>query len=196
MGKRRSMLLAVLLVMVMVIATAIPVAAATTATVTVTAVPAYISIATNSSWTINGIDGAGGAGSGLILTSTTYYANYQGNTTAPSATVAANECYVGVTNDSTIDINVAADMANFTGGDAMTNGSGTAGANAFAAWVQVEGGSWGSKVQMDATGSGTFWTTSTPGDDKGIVFQVDTQTGDWASAASQSSTITLTATAS
>jgi hypothetical protein len=196
MSKKRSILLAVLLVMVMVIATAIPVAAATTATVTVTAVPAYISISTNSSWTINGIVGAGGAGSGKILTSTTYYSNYQGDTTAPSSTVAANECYVGLTNASNININVKADMANFTGGDAMTNGTGTAGANAFAAWVSEEGSAWSGKVQMDTTGSGTFWTSPSAGDDIGLVFQVNTQTGDWASATSQSSTITLTATAS
>lgn len=202
MSKKRSILLAVLLVMVMVIATAIPVAADTTATVTVTAVPAFVSITTNATgggaWTINGIVGINGTGTGVLLPNTTYYANYQDNSTWPSSTVATNECYIGLGNTSTVNINIAANMADFTGGAApMTNGAGTAGANAFAAWISEEGSAWpGDKVVLTTSTGSTFWTSGSAGDDIGLVVEFATQTGDWTDATSQSSTIVLTATAS
>jgi len=170
--------------------------AAPTTTVNVTAVPSFISISIdNSDWTINGING-----SGVLDKDTTYYSKASGSETATfSDPVTDAECWNAITNTSGIDIDLKADMADFGGGTVpMTNGHGTAGANAFAAWV-CEGGSvadWSTdKVVMDTTGSGTFWTSSTPGADIKVAFGVQTQTGDWTDAASQTTQITLTATA-
>ena len=170
--------------------------AAPTATVNVTAVPSFISISISpTDWTMNGING-----SGVLDIDTTYYSKASGSETLTfSDPVTDAECYHAVTNTSGIDVNLKADMANFANGIApMTNGGGTAGANAFAAWV-CEGGSaadWSTdKVVMETTGSGTFWASSTPGADIEVAFGVQTQTSAWTDATSQASTITLTATA-
>jgi hypothetical protein len=193
MSKKRSILLAVLLVMVMVIATAIPVAAATTATVTVTAVPAYVTISTdNTTWAIDGL-----TGDSRILTDTAYYSNPLGDTTSPSATVLDTECYNTITNGSNININVAASMIDFSGGDTMTNSGTTSnGATTFAAYVCESGAAYSSKVNMLTSGTGAFWTSSSAGDDIKVVFEVETRSDPWDSASTMTSTITLTATAS
>ena len=166
--------------------------AALTATVNVTAVPSFISISIdNPDWTINGINGGG-----VLDIDTVYYSQKTlAETTIFGEPVSAANCQNTVTNTSGIDITLKADMANFGGGTVpMTNGSGTAGANAFAAWVCESGVNWSTEmVVMETTGSGIFWTSSTPGDNIEVAFGVQTQTGAWTDGDSQSSTITLTA---
>jgi len=171
--------------------------AAPTATVTVTAVPSFISISISpTTWTMNNVDGDG---TGVLDINTTYYSNTVLDTTAFSDPVTDAECWHAVTNTSGINITLKADMANFANGTVpMTNGSGTAGANAFAAWVCEGDGvaDWPTDmVIMKTTLSDVFWSSSTPGDDIEVAFAVQTQTVAWTDATSQSSTITLTATA-
>ena len=133
--------------------------AAETATVTVTAVPSYIDISIdNSSWTLNGING-----SGVLAINTTYYSKASGDETVTfSDPVTDAECWNTVTNSSSINVTLKADMSNFANGSApMTNGAGTAGANAFAAWVCASGDDWSTdKKIMKTTGSDIFWTSS------------------------------------
>jgi hypothetical protein len=184
-----SVIVAVVLLMIPV---SVALAAEDTAQVTVTAVPSYVSISINpGSWTINGI-----SGSGVLEIDTIYYSKDSGSeTTAFGDPVVAGNCEHAITNDSTVNITLKADMSNFTGGDAMTNGGGSNGASAFAAWVCESGANWSSdQVVMNTSGSSVFWTSSSAGDDISVAFAVETQTGAWSSGDSMSSTITLTAT--
>lgn len=191
----KRLVISFIVAMALVIIPVSGVLALTTAEVTVTAVPSYVGITIdNTAWTLNGI-----SGSGLLAINTTYYSKASGaETTTFSDPVTDAECWHTVTNDSSVNITLKADMSNFTGGtDPMTNGNGTAGANAFAAWVCESGVNWSTeKVVMNTTGSGTFWTSTTAGDDIKVGFGVQTQTGDWTGGGSQTSTITLTGAAS
>jgi hypothetical protein len=190
----KRLVIAILLAVALLVIPVSVALAATTADVTVYATPSYVSISiAPTSWTINDVAGGGG----LLDINTTYYSNDLGDTTAFSDPVTDAECHHALTNDSTVNINLKADMTDFTGGtDPMTNGNGTAGANAFAAWVCESGANWSAKVIMDTSGSTVFWTSSSAGDDIEVAFAVQTQTGDWTGGGQQTSTITLTATSS
>jgi len=177
-----------------IIPVSVALAADDTATVTVTAVPSYVSITIlPTSWTLNNVDGDG---TGVLEIDTIYYSNTVGDTTIFSDPVTIAEAWHALTNDSTVDITLKADMANFAGGDAMTNaGDGFNAANVYAAWVCASGVNWSAETQiMKITGSTVFWTSSSPGDDIDVAFAVETQSGAWGSGDSMSSSITLTAT--
>jgi hypothetical protein len=171
---------------------AVPVSAATSNTITITGTAAFVTITTNNStWTINGL-----TGSGYMNTSTTYYSNPAGDTIAPASTVLQASCYFDTTNGGNIPIDLTVNVPNFTSGDAMTNGSGTPGANAFAAfgYFQGETGFPGSKVTLAATGSGVLISNLAAAGNKYWGIMIQTQTGAWASAVAETSSCTIAAT--
>ena len=131
--------------------------AATSDTVTVTAVPSYVGISNApNTWTINGI-----TGSGVIATSTTYYSNPLGDTTAPAATVADADCRFTVTNSSTIPITLTVNFGNFSGGNAMTNSDlGTAGATTFGAYAWASGVTYATGKVIAKTAASSAMKTS------------------------------------
>ena len=190
----KRLLISVVLALALLLIPVSGVFAATTATVTVTAVPSYIAITIdNTAWTLNGI-----GGSGVLAIDTLYYSKASGDETVTFGDpVLAASAWHTVTNTSTVNITLKADMAHFTGGtNPMQNGDGTKGANAFAAWVSEADGvaNWSTdKKVMKTTGSDVFWTSSSPGDDPKVAFGVNTQTGAWTGGGSQTSSITLTA---
>ena len=164
--------------------------AATSQNVTVTGTPSFIAITnTPGTWTING--------SGFMLPNTTYYSNPLGETTLPSDPVVDGECRFTVTNaSSTVPLDLTVNFGHFTGGDAMQNSnSGNSGANAFGAYSYCSGMTYSSgKVIAKTTGSGlmkTNWTSSTL--KWGLT--IKTQSGDWTTGATQTATVTITATA-
>lgn len=168
--------------------------AATSQNVTVTATPSFISITnTPNTWNIGNV---GSATDALIATSTTYYSNPGGATTPPSGTVLDGECRFAVTNTSTVATNIVVNFPDHTGGSASTNGSGTAGANAFAAFGYVSGELFSAKVTLLATGSGNLISSLAAGTGFKWGMQYDSQTGDWTSGDQMSSTVVMTATAS
>ena len=191
---KRRILVGILMAVVLVSMLAIPVYALDYQNVTVTATPAYMCIVIdNLTWTINGI-----VGEGVIDTSTTYYSNPLGDTTPPSAEVAAGECYFSLTNTSTIDITLTVDMENFTGGDAnMTNGeTGSAGATSYGAYSWYSGCTYADDKQIvkkNATGSEVLWTSATPGEDTKLGITISTQTDAWGGGGSSTSTMKVTA---
>ena len=165
--------------------------AATTQNVTLTATPAFIAISNSpADWTINGI-----TGNSVIEPSTTYYTNPLGDTTVPTATVVDGECRFTVTNTSTVATNIVVNFPNHSGGDASTNGSGTAGANAFAAFGYVSGVALSSKVTLAASGSGNLISNLGATTDFKWGIQYDSQTGAWTSGTNMTSTVDMTATA-
>ena len=159
-------------------------------TVVVTATPAYVSISNDVDWVINDVDLNTGK---TIVPSTTYYSNPLGDTTAPQTTVDDTDCLFTVTNTSTVATNIVVNFPNHSGGDTSTNGSGTAGANAFAAFGYVSGVAFSSKVTLLASGSGNLISAlgATTNFKWGI--QYDSQTGAWGSGDAMSSTVTITA---
>lgn len=194
--KRLRLLIPIILAIVAIIAMAVPLQAATYQDVTVTATPEYISISNGqSTWTLNGI-----TGTSVIDVDTVYYANAQGDDQVPTATVAADEGYFPITNDSTVNITLTVDMENFTGGDAnMTNSeTGANGATSYGAYSWYEGMTYSSKVivKTNGTGSDTLWTSSSPGDNIDLGAEVETQTNAWTGGNSSTSTLKITAAAS
>lgn len=149
----KRLLISVILVIALLVLPVSGVLAATSAEVTVTATPSYIAI-TNLpiDWTINGI-----TGNGLISENTTYYANTTNktsDTTAPSGTVVDDDCRFEVTNSSSVNITLTVNFANFTGGDAMTNGNtGSANATAFGAYSYYKDMTYSNKVIAKNTDS-------------------------------------------
>ena len=187
----KRLIISVILAMVLLVLPAGGVFAASTATVNVTATPSMIEISINNpDWTINGI-----SGTGLLDVDTFYYSQAsQSETTIFGEPVSAANCRNLVTNSSTVDITLKADMANFSSGDAMTNaGDGANAANVYAAFVQAAGSNWSTAQIMETTGSTVFWTSSSPGEDIEVAFGVETQTGAWGSGTSMTSSILLTA---
>lgn len=191
---KRKILVGILIaLMITTILPALPIHAATYVDITVTATPAYVTITTsNTTWTINDIVNAG-----VIDPDTIYYSNPVGDTTSPSATVAANEGYFGIENDSSVNINIVADMEDFSGGDAnMANSeTGSNGATDYGAYSYYEGMTYSGKVvvKTNATGSDTLWTSSSPGDDIDIGIEIETQSNAWAGSSSSTSTLKVSA---
>jgi hypothetical protein len=194
----KRILVGVLLGLVLILSAATPVFAASSQDVTVTAAPLYLSITnTPSTWTINGIHG-----SGLIEPDTIYYADGgsdANDTTAPSATVEAGECYFEVTNGTgatTCDLTVT--CGSFTGGGAdMTNsGDGSNGATTYGMYCWYEGMTYSNKVIVKTSGSAEMYSTGLAADASlkwGV--EIETRTDDWSSGTSSTATLTITATA-
>lgn len=194
-----SVLLAVMLVISVVGLTAIPALAATTATITVTATPSFIAIAiAQNTWTINGIDG-----SGKIAINTTYYSNgtgASGDVTAPNNPVVDGDCYFEIANTSTVATDMTANMSDFAGGDAMTNintGYANNGANQYGASTYTTGAAWpAGAVILKSSASAAL--KASVGATTNVFFgiAIKTQSGAWASGTNETSTVTVTATAS
>ena len=190
-------LISVLMALVLVIAPAIGANAASTATVTVTAVPSFLDISVApTTWTINGIDG-----NGTIATNTVYYANpagSSGDVTAPNATIVDGDCQFTATNSSTVPVNIAINMSDFSGGNAMTNngtGYSTNGATTYGASVYVSGLAWpGGAVTAAASSSSNSITSLAASGTKKFGVAIKTRTDAWTAGTSLTSTITLTAT--
>lgn len=178
---------------------AVPTFAATTATITVTATPAFIGISiAQSTWTINGIDG-----SGKIAPATTYYSNGTGATgdvTAPNNPVIDGDCYFEVTNTSTVATDMTGNMSDFTGGDAMTNintGYTNNGANAYGASTYTTGAAWpAGAVILKSSASSAIKSSVAASTPLFFGIAIKTQSGAWASGTGETSTVTVTATAS
>jgi len=192
MRKKLLRILPVVIALVAIFAFSVPAMAATTATVTVTAQPAFIAISiVQNTWTINGI-----VNDGYIEPDTVYYSNPQGDTTALTATVAANEGYFDVTNTSSVDIDLTVDMGNFTGGtDNMTNSDlGSNDTTKYGAYSYYEGCTYADdKVIVQTTASDVLWTSSSPGDDIDLGVVLETQSNAWTAGDSSTATITITA---
>lgn len=187
----KRLLVILLLVAVLVLIPVSGAFAATSQTVTVTAVPSFISISNApTTWTINGI-----TGSGVIATSTTYYTNPLGDTTAPSATVVDGECRFTITNTSTVATDITVNFADFSGGDAMTNsGTGSAGASTFGAYGYYSGMTFSNKVVAKSSGSSALMSNLSATTNLKWGLQVSTRTSDWTSGSTQTATVTVTAT--
>ena len=173
---------------------AVPIAGALAATdtVTVTATPSYLGISNApNTWTLNGI-----TGNSVIESATTYYSNPGGDTTPPSATVAAGECRFTITNTSSVPTYVVIDIADFTGGsDPMTNSNaGTNGAGVFGAFSWYEGMTYSSKVIAQKTGSDNLTDNLAAGDPLKWGMEILTQSDAWAGGTSSTATITITVT--
>ena len=188
----KRLLIAVALAAVLVILPASGLFAATSANVTVTAVPSFIAISNApTTWTINGI-----TGDGVIATETTYYSNPQGDTAAPSSTVAENECRFTITNTSTVATDITVNFGDFSGGDTMTNGNdGSAGTTAFGAYGYYEGMTYSSKVVSKATNSAALKSSLAATTDQKWGMEIATRTDAWTSGDTLTATITVTATA-
>lgn len=168
----------------------------TTQDVTVTATPTYISISNDiSTWTVNGL-----TGDSKIDTSTTYFSNPQGDTTALSNPVVDNECRFNVTNDGSVAEDIAITWSHFTGGDAMQNaesaGSCTEGANSFCGYGYYSGLADPTSGHVVAKVSGGLDLISNLASSASKKWgaELQTQTGAWSSGSAMTATITLTAT--
>lgn len=197
----RKALIAILLSLTLALVPAAGVLAATSQDVTVTATPLYLSI-TNSpnTWTINGL--GGGTESGKIQPNITYYSNPVtdgDDTTPPSATVNATECYFTVSNASgaeTCDLTVI--WSDFTGGDAnMANSdNGSNGATYYGAYCWYEGMTYSNKVVVKSSGSDKMYTVGlAAGNDLDWGVEILTRTDEWTGNSASTSTLTITATA-
>ncbi len=193
----KRIILSLTLALVLLLVPASGAFAATSQTVTVTAIPSFISIANSpDNWTVNGIDG-----NSRIATSTTYYANptgSSGDVTAPQSTVVDGDCYFTITNTSTVTTNITANWSDFTGGDAMTNSNtGSATATSFGAYVWISGMTYATgKVIAKSSGSDALKSGLAASTNLLWGATISTRTNAWTSGSTQTSTITLTATAS
>ena len=175
----------------------VPIAGALAAqdTVEVTATPSFVGISNSpDTWTLNGI-----SGDNIISANTTYYANPQGDTTAPSTTVATNECYFTITNTSSDNINVTIDINDFAGGsDPMTNSNdGSNGPTSFGAYTWYEGMTYANKViaKTTTTGSDILYSSLDANNDLKWGMEITTQQNAWTGGTSSTATITITVTA-
>lgn len=201
--KRKLIAILLMASVISALVIASPAMAATAQNVTVTAAPAYIAITMVGNgggspavaWTLNGF--ATVPGDSLIDPSTSYYANPLGDTTAPANPVVLGGCGWTVTDTSSVTIKLYVYMTDFTGGGAnMTNGTGTAGVSAYAAWCyKVADAFPAAKLIIPATqGATALFTGSTPGDgDISWGAMLTTQSGDWSSGSSSTATLTIKA---
>lgn len=193
---KRRLFIGLLLSIAIVFVMGVPLLAATSEDSTVTATPAYIEI-TNSpnTWVLNGI-----TGDSKIDTSTTYYANPLGDTTAPGATVVNGECRFTLTNsvNSTVAVDLDVNLSDFTGGDAnMTNSNlGSNGATSFGAYSWYSGMTYSLKVIMKSSASDEFYTNLATNTSIKWGAEVLTQTDAWTGGTSSTATMTITATKS
>ncbi len=179
-------LVGLLLAFILFFIPATGVMAATSVTVYVNATPAFISMTISPTyWTVNA------TGSGSIQISSTYYSRSANEMTAPSATVADGECLFALTNTSTVVSDITVNWSHFTGGDAMQNGDGTAGANAFGGFSYWSGKLFANKVIAKTAASAIAYNSLAAGVNTKFGLQLDTQTSAWTSGASTNSTGTV-----
>lgn len=188
--RRLKWLILIVLALALMFSVPLVALADTSAEVTVTAVPTYVSI-TNSpnAWTINGL-----TGDGKIDKATTYYSNPGGDEVAPSATVVDGECRFTVNSTSSVNINLTINFANFTGGDAMTNGnSGAGGVGTFGAKSYFSGTAWeGDAVIAQNSGSDVAYANMSAGEIMwGLMVAV--QTDDFTSGESMEAAVNISA---
>jgi hypothetical protein len=189
-------ILGILLVIVSVLSFSIPVSAATTAPVTVTQQFAFIGISNSASaYTLN----SDNSGTGLVAPSTTYWSNPLGSTTSPTATVVDGECEWTLTNSSNIDIDLTANMADFSGSgvNSTNSNAGTAGATSFGASTYISGALLSAKVVLKTSGSDPMLASVAPATTSikwGIEFL--TQTNAAGNGNASTSVLLITATAS
>lgn len=166
--------------------------AVTASDITVTATPSYISFSsTTTQWDLNDI-----TGDGYIDVDTIYYANPNGDTTQPSATIVNGDCYWNWTNDSSVNIDVFVNCSAFTGGDAtMTPSSdGSNGVDTCGCYSWVSGQSYPSEAEiMKTSGSTAVYTTTVEGEDKYWGAQIETRTNAWSGSGQSTATISITA---
>ena len=164
--------------------------------IVVTAKALFLSITeAQLTWTINGI-----AGSGNLAVDTIYYSNPVGETTAPSATVTAGECYFNVSNGATAtpcDLTVT--MGSFTGGDTtMTNsGTGANGATTYGAYCYYDGMTFANAVMVKVSGSNEMYNASTglaAGATLAWGMKVETRTDAWTGGGASTADLVITAT--
>lgn len=196
-GKILRILTVLAIVSLLVTSQVMPVSAATYQDVTITATPSYISITIDdNTFTLNEE-----TGDSTIDADTIYYSNPLGDTSSPSSPVVDGECHFSITNDSTVNIDLTVDMEDFSGGDAnMTNSeTGSNGATSYGAYSYYSGlNPYSNKViiKTNGTGSDTLWSSSSPGDDIKIGFELETQSNAFAGGNPSTSTMKVTATKS
>jgi len=183
------------LALVLVVSAAVPAFAADTAEVTVTATPAIISISNLPiDWTMN--DSAAG-GDDAIRHATTYYSNDAGNLIPPTgAGVLDAECRFTVTNDGTVNVDIAIAFADFTSGHAMANSdTGSATTTAFGARAYVSGDTTpGPALTVAGTADVIIDLPHTESNTKKWGLEVATRTDAFTDPTSMEATVTLTAT--
>jgi hypothetical protein len=193
----RRMILVGIMVAILAIGFAVPAMADTSVNITITAQPAYIVVTqTQTTWTLNGIVGDGVTPRYFIVPSDTYYANPLGDGTPPGSTVAAASCYFDlVTTSSSVNLDLTVNCSDFTGGGAaMTNGSGTPSATAYAGFCWGNGTSYASKVTMLTTGSAAMVSNLAPSASYPWGAEIATRTGAWTTGGNSTATMTITAT--
>jgi|GEM_PF-1611224 len=193
----RRIIIATVLALVLAVSAAVPAFAfSTTADVTVSATPAIVSISNDpSAWTMNDSTATAG-GDNVIRKATTYYSNDAGNLIAPAATVIDADCRFTVTNDGTVPVDIAIDMADFVGGlDPMVNSDlGTADVGKFGAKAYVSGGSnAGTPITVAGVADVIANLPDSTGNTKKWGLIVATQTDDFTDATLTDSAVTLTA---
>jgi uncharacterized membrane protein YbhN (UPF0104 family) len=186
----------VLLIMVLltIAVWVLPNIAATSATVTVTNTPQFVSIS-NAPSTYN-FNATGAAHAG-VLPSTTYYSNPLGQTTSPSATVAAGECPFTVTDASSVAVDITNNMSDMSGGsDNSTNGNtGTAGTTTYGAYTYLSGVLFSSKTVLKSSASVVAISSLSASGTQLWGIQLSEQTNAWTGATAATMTLTMTAAA-
>ncbi len=193
----RKIIVAIVLALVLVVSVAVPVVADTTAEVTVTATPAIISISNLPiDWTMND-SGATAPGDDAIRHATTYYSNDAGNLIPPTGGgVLDAECRFTVTNDGTVNVDIAIAFADFTLGHAMANSdTGSATATAFGARAYVSGDTTpGPALTVAGTADVIINLPHTASNTKKWGLEVATRTDAFTDPTTMQATVTLTAT--
>ena len=191
MRKGRRLIVSLALALALVLSFSVPAFAATSDTVDVTATPSFIGIdITPITWSVGGADAK-------ILTSTTYWSNPLGATTAPTGTGALDtECEFTVTNTSTVVTSLTCTFPNMTSGDASTNSdTDTPGANAFGARTYFSGQATADWALANATAPVVGKTALAANTNIKFGFKYQTQTGAWTSGVAMTSTVSIAATA-
>lgn len=190
----RKIVVAAVLALILVASAAVPAFAADTAEVTVTATPAIISISNLPiDWTMN--DSAAG-GDDAIRHATTYYSNDAGNLIPPTGGgVLDAECRFTVTNDGTVNVDIAIAFLDFTLGHAMPNSNtGSATATEFGARAYVSG-DMTPGPPLTVTGADVITgLPHTVSNTKKWGLEVATRTGAFTDQTTMQATVTLTAT--
>ncbi len=192
----KRLIISIVIAVVLVIGPASGALAATSANVSITAQPGFIAIAnTPDNWTINDVGLAGGKS---IAVDTIYYSNTQGDTSAPSPTVADNECHFAVTNTSGINIIITVNFPDHASGDASTNSDlGTNDTTKFGAYSYTSYTGFNTfaddKVIAQVTGSDPLLTTGTAGDEFFWGLMYESQSDAWTSGTAMTSTVVISA---
>lgn len=186
----RKLILSLALALMLLVLSAVPAFALTSQDVTVTATPSFIGIANApSAWDLNDAS--------PVLVDTVYYANPEGTTTPPSATVLDAECDFTITNSSTIATDLTVNCGDFAGGPTMTNSDsdGSNGATTYGGFSWYSGMTYSGKVVMKTTGSAVLKDALVAETNIKWGAEIETRTTAWDSGDEMEATMTITATA-